>query len=47
MQTKRVWTYWIIGALLTAAMFIALKYLTNFRFENSDDVVMVKAFMGF
>ena len=47
MQTKRVWTYWIIGALLTAAMFITLKYVTNFRFENSDDVVMVKAFMGF
>ncbi len=47
MQRKRVWTYWLFGALLTAAMFISLKFLTNFRFENSDDIVMVKSFMGF
>ncbi len=47
MQNKRVWSYWIFGALLTAAMFAGLKFLTNFRFENSDDILMVKAFMGF
>jgi hypothetical protein len=38
---------WVFGTLLTAALFVTLKYLTNFRFENSDDILMVKAFMGF
>ena len=47
MRNKRVWMYWLFGALLTAVMFAALKFLTNFRFENSDDILMVKAFMGF
>lgn len=47
MQSRRLGTYWLFGVLLTAAMFVSLKFLTNFRFENSDDIVMVKAFMGF
>lgn len=47
MRNRRVWMDWAFAALLTAAMFMALKYRTNFRFENSDDIVMVKAFMGF
>jgi len=47
MRKRNVWLDWIFGALLTAAMFVCLKFITNFRFENSDDIVMVKAFMGF
>ena len=47
MRNKRVWMYWLFGALLTAVMFAGLKFVTNFRFENSDDILMVKAFMGF
>lgn len=47
MRHRRVWMDWVFAAGLTAAMFVTLKFVTNFRFENSDDIVMVKAFMGF
>jgi len=38
---------WLWGAALTAVLFLALYRFGSFRFENSDDMLMVKPFMGF
>lgn len=38
---------WMIGMLITTLLFAALKSISYFRFENSDDILFVKGFMGF
>ncbi|NLO84200.1 MAG: hypothetical protein GX096_02045 [Clostridiales bacterium] len=38
---------WMIGVLITTLLFAALKSISYFRFENSDDILFVKGFMGF
>ena len=47
MKHMRNWQCWVLGALMTAALFAGLYRISNFRFENSDDIVMLKSFMGF
>ena len=47
MQTKRIWLCWLLGATMTAALLVALYLISDFRFENSDDSLLLKAFMGF
>ena len=47
MQTKRLWLCWLLGAAMTAALLAALALIGDFRFENSDDGLLLKAFMGF
>jgi len=39
--------YWAIGALMATLFLLALKATQYFRFENSDDILLVKAFMGY
>lgn len=38
---------WIAGAATAPAMFAALWLASSFRYESSDDILLVKAFMGF
>lgn len=38
---------WITGLLLTAVFFAALQATQYFRFENSDDILLVKGFLGY
>ena len=47
MTKKLIRRYWLLGALLTFAMFAVLYRVAHLRFENSDDTLIVKAFMGF
>ena len=47
MQNRRVWLDWLLGALMTAALFAALSLVTDFRYENSDDGLILRTFMGF
>jgi len=46
-QKRRVLLYWLLGAALTATLFFVLYRVSNFRYENSDDGLIMKAFMGF
>lgn len=43
---RRLWP-WLAGAALATAMFAVLGFVTDLRYENSDDSLLVKAFMGF
>ncbi len=47
MPTRHTLRHWFVAAGMTAALFAVLAAVSNFRFENSDDVLLVKAFMGF
>lgn len=38
---------WLLGLLCACLTFIILSRFTYFRYENSDDILFVKAFMGF
>lgn len=38
---------WLFGFILATLMFLVLACFGNFRYENSDDMLMVKPFMGF
>lgn len=38
---------WAAGLILATALFAGLQLISYLRFENSDDVLIVKAFMGF
>ncbi|MDD3334022.1 MAG: hypothetical protein PHI98_00755 [Eubacteriales bacterium] len=38
---------WFIGLLLATGLFAGLQLFTYLRFENSDDILIVKSFMGF
>ncbi|MEG1968073.1 MAG: hypothetical protein RR142_10415, partial [Clostridia bacterium] len=38
---------WLMGAAMTTAFLLVLSRISSFRFENSDDMLIVKAFMGF
>jgi hypothetical protein len=38
---------WLFGFILATLMFLALAWFGNFRYENSDDMLMLKPFMGF
>jgi len=39
--------FWLPALGMTALLFAALAQVSNFRFENSDDALIVKAFMGY
>jgi hypothetical protein len=47
MRKKAFPFYWLWGAALTAVLFLALSRFGTIRYENSDDLLMVKPFMGF
>lgn len=47
MQKRSIRLYWLLGAMLTVALFFVLYRVSNFRYENSDDGLIMKAFMGF
>lgn len=47
MADRKPWLRWLGGAAMTAALLAALFALSNFRYENSDDGLILKAFMGF
>ncbi|MEG0268955.1 MAG: hypothetical protein RR821_01770 [Clostridia bacterium] len=38
---------WLMGAAMATAFLLVLSRISSFRFENSDDMLIVKAFMGF
>lgn len=38
---------WLIGIIAATLLFLVLSRITYFRYENSDDILMVKGFMGF
>lgn len=38
---------WLIGALTAAILFLAVAKVGGLRYENSDDMLFVKGFMGF
>lgn len=38
---------WLTGLLMATGLFILLQLISYFRFENSDDILIVKSFMGF
>ena len=38
---------WLIGALTAAILFLAVANVGGLRYENSDDMLFVKGFMGF
>lgn len=38
---------WAIGALMATLVFLTLALAASFRYENSDDMLLVKGFMGF
>lgn len=40
-------TPWLYGFLVATLVLILLNQITYFRYENSDDILMVKAYMGF
>ena len=45
--SKHTLCAWLIGAALTTLLMLALHRLGALRYENSDEMLMVKAFMGF
>lgn len=47
MRNRQIRRYWLLGAAVTTALFALLTALSNFRFENSDDAILLHAFMGF
>lgn len=47
MQKRRTRLFWLAGAVMTAATLALLMRASNLRFENSDDALILKAFMGF
>ncbi len=47
MQRRRSWLIWLAGAVMTAVTLALLMRASNLRFENSDDALILKAFMGF
>ena len=44
---RRIRYDWLFGIVLATLMFLILFWFGNFRYENSDDMLMVKPFMGF
>ncbi|MBP3646985.1 MAG: hypothetical protein J6K55_11260 [Clostridia bacterium] len=38
---------WLVGALTAAVLFVGLAAVGGLRYENSDDMLFVKGFMGF
>ena len=47
MTRRRIRYDWLFGIVLATLMFLILFWFGNFRYENSDDMLMVKPFMGF
>ncbi len=47
MRKRRNRLDWLWGTAMTAALFVCLYLVSNFRYENSDDALILKAFMGF
>ena len=38
---------WVYGFVLATVLLAVLGSITYFRYENSDDILIVKAYMGF
>ena len=47
MQKRHTMLAWALGAGLTLLLFAALFAVSNFRYENSDDALILKSLMGF
>ncbi len=47
MEKRRTLNHWLLAAGMAAALFAALMLVSNFRFENSDDGLILRAYMGF
>lgn len=47
MLKRKYLTHWVLGLAMATAFFIALKATQYFRYENSDDILFVKSFMGY
>lgn len=47
MKRNAKWLPWAIGALTALALFAGLWVVGGLRYENSDDMLFVKGFMGF
>lgn len=47
MEKRRTLHHWLLAAGMTAALFAALAAVSSFRFENSDDGLILRTFMGF
>lgn len=47
MRMKKKLLPWVAGAILAALLFAGLACICTLRYENSDDMLFVKGFMGF
>lgn len=47
MEKRRARSLWWIAVAAAALLFAALALVSNFRYENSDDGLITRAFMGF
>ncbi len=47
MRKAAKWIPWAYGLLVATLLFVFLNSVSYFRYENSDDILIVKAFMGF
>ena len=47
MQKRHPWLPWLLGVVGVAALLLLTRRISDFRFENSDDALILKSFLGF